>query len=85
MAGEGKERYERLRTECIRLRDILRSNGQDETVAIYAEDWAYLERLEAISTEISGERTFEGCYIKKGPRKRKARKKRPPDLFDLSA
>ncbi len=69
-----------LEKEVKDLRDFYRAQGMSEVVRLFSEDFDFLMRQKKIK-DYAGELSFEGREIMRGPRKKKPRKKRPPDMF----
>ena len=80
------DRERAIISEARELRDFYQSQGLKPLVRLFAEDYDFLKKRRAIqSSPEFGESIGDLDYVNiiRGPRKRKPRKKRPPDtLFD---
>ena len=69
-----------LISETKELHEFYSSVGKDCDVTLFAEDFDFLRRRGKIASH--GEKFWlEGIYVKRGDRRKKARKKRPPEMF----
>ncbi len=75
------EREIKLMSEVRDLVDLYRASGNKSAVSIFAEDYDFLLRrkkiFEAVDCPYLG-----GIQVSRGARKKKARRKRPPEFVE---
>ena len=74
------EREVTLRKESRALRDFYASQGGVRPVSLFAEDFDWLQKRGSLNS-YNETHYLDGIEVKRGPRKRKPRKKRPPEMF----
>ena len=74
------DREIKLTNEVRDLYDFYTLNSIDTDITLFAEDFDFLRKRGKIAPH--GERFWlGGIYVKKGDKKRKPRRKRPPEMF----
>lgn len=74
------DREVRLMNEVRDIYDFYTHQGNESEVTLFAEDFDFLKKRGKIAPH--GNRYWlGGIYVKRGDRKRKARRKRPPEMF----
>ena len=76
------DRARKLFDDAMKLRIFYRSQGSSEIVMLYAEDFDFLKkRKDIVEFEAVDGFWFEGqIEVRRGARKKKPRKKRPPEF-----
>ena len=76
------DRARKLFDDAIKLRTFYRSQGGNEIVTLYAEDFDFLKkRKDIVEFEAVDGFWFEGqIEVRRGARKKKLHKRRPPEF-----
>lgn len=68
-----------LEREVQGLYNFYKANCQPETVRLFSEDFDFLEKQKKLA-HFAEETTFCGYRVAKGPKRKKPRKRRPPEF-----